>query len=312
MQQELMTMPRPPEGYRSAAGEPIPGTHDIISRFKNSTALIQWAYRRGKLGGELYEKGTYEIGHCVHKMCEMALQGASDDDIDGFMERCLESYEDRMKATKAFAAFKSWRDQVHVRPVMQEVPLVSEKYQYGGTPDAIVTINNGLGLVDFKTSKGGRVYLDMLLAMAAHGQLWLENNPDQPLTAGYHLIVLPKDGGTPGHWHYPELDCYWYMYKLLLEAYRLDKLCSDPKALEGRPIPRKVPRGQSNPSPISEPTPLSNPKSVSEPENTSNPNKISEPETSRNPITTSVPPMPLIKPKQLSMAELLRAYNHVR
>jgi hypothetical protein len=50
-------------------------------------------------------------------------------------------------------------------------------------------IGNGLGLIDFKTSAKGVVYTDQLVAMAAHGKLWMENRPGQPLTADYHLVV---------------------------------------------------------------------------------------------------------------------------
>jgi hypothetical protein len=35
---------------------------------------------------------------------------------------------------------------------------------------------------------------DHLIAMTAHGKLWEETHPQHPLTGGYHLLILPKDG----------------------------------------------------------------------------------------------------------------------
>lgn len=48
-------MPHPKQGYFTKDGVRVPGTTTIISRFKESGALIYWAYNRGKEGLELYE-----------------------------------------------------------------------------------------------------------------------------------------------------------------------------------------------------------------------------------------------------------------
>ena len=133
---------------------------------------------------------------------------------------------------------------------------MSEAYQYGGTPDTIALIGNGAGLVEFKTSKAP--YPDHLIAMAAHGQLWQETHPQHPLTAGYHLLILPKDGSPFQHHAYDDLSRYWRIFELYLEAYRLEK--------DSKPFAKKASRAA--------------------------------------------------KPKQvtahMTMAEMLRAYGHVR
>ncbi len=46
-------MPHPKGGYRDADGKRIPGVTTIIGRFKESGALIRWAYGRGRDGEEL-------------------------------------------------------------------------------------------------------------------------------------------------------------------------------------------------------------------------------------------------------------------
>jgi hypothetical protein len=82
---------------------------------------------------------------------------------------------------------------------------------------------HGLGLIDFKTST--KPYPDHLIALAAHGHLWEENHPQQRLTAGYHLLILPKDGSGFQHHAYDDLAPQWRLFTLYLEAYRLDKDC---------------------------------------------------------------------------------------
>jgi hypothetical protein len=108
-----------------------------------------------------------------------------------------------------------------VRALAQEVSLVSEKHQYGGTPDTIALIDGRRGLLEFKSSP--KPYPDHLVAMAAHGRLWEERYPDQPLDGGYHLIILPKDGSEFQHHAYRDLALHWRLFQLYLEAYRLEK-----------------------------------------------------------------------------------------
>ena len=185
-------MPRPKNGYMNAAGQPVPGTHDPINRFMDKTALMHWAYKRGCDGLPMYDRAAIDIGSTVHHMAELDFRGRPDREIEQYANDCLVAPDHLKKAWTSFGQFRAWRNQCHARAVAQEVPLVSETYQYGGTFDTVALINNGLGLIDFKTSK--EPYPDHLIGMAAHGQLWNEAHPDQPITAGYHLIVLPKDG----------------------------------------------------------------------------------------------------------------------
>jgi hypothetical protein len=105
--------------------------------------------------------------------------------------------------------------------------LVSEAFQYGGTPDTIALIDGGLGLIDFKTS--AKPYPDHLVALAAHGRLWEENHPQDPLSS-YHLICLPKDGSAFRHHAYADLSLQLRLFTLWLDAYRLEKGCTIAKA----------------------------------------------------------------------------------
>jgi hypothetical protein len=114
---------------------------------------------------------------------------------------------------------------------------VSEAYQYGGTPDTIALIGNGVGLIEFKTS--AKPYPDHLVAMAAHGRLWQETHPQHPLTAGYHLLFLPKDGSPFQHHSYTDLSAHWKLFTLYLEAYALDKALTA-KSTKAKPASAKL------------------------------------------------------------------------
>lgn len=232
-------MARPSTGYRNAAGMVIPGTTDIIKRFEDKSRLLFWAYKRGKDGyPDLYDDKALNIGTAVHMMAELDLKDRPRDDIDYYVEQTFPTdHESRSKAVAAYAAFGKWREDFHVRAHVQETSLVSEKLQFGGTLDTVAVIRNGLGLVDFKTSKNGEVFDGHVMQLAAYGILWNENHPEEPLTQGYHLIVLPKDGGAPVHREYSEAYLHPYRQRFWLYRKAMElEYCAKPAHLKGEAI----------------------------------------------------------------------------
>lgn len=230
-------MPRPKSGYKNAAGLPIPGTGDINGRYMNRERLLYWAFNRGKQGlPKLYDKSVLDIGTCVHTMAELDLRGDPEKEILYYLNATLPVQEDREKAAASFAAFRAWRSAFHVRAHKQEISLVSEKLQYGGTLDTIAVIRNGLGLLEFKTSS--EVYEDHLMQMAAYGILWEENHPNEPLDSGYHLILLPKDGSKQVHREFTKDQLHPFRQKFWLyrKAYEFEPICNDPKVLAGSAV----------------------------------------------------------------------------
>lgn len=232
-------MARPKEGYRNAAGQPIPGTGDINGRFMDRSRLLYWAFKRGKEGAaKLYDNSALDIGTAVHTMAELDLKASPQRDIDFYLTATLPNPEEQAKAAAAFGAFRQWRETFHVRAIAQEISLVSEALQFGGTLDTVAAIRNGRGLVDFKTTSTGEVYEDMPLQLAAYGILWAETHPNEPLDEGYHLILLPKDGGKPIHreFTHDQLHPYRQKFWLYRKAYDLDAVCNDPKVLKGAAV----------------------------------------------------------------------------
>lgn len=213
-------MPTPTKGYFNKQGQRLPGTTTILGRFKESGALIAWAYKRGKDGFELYESRdkAAEIGTIVHDMVELFIRG---EDHRPSLE-VITIPEDKAAASSAFDSFLEWFAGNKFEIVAQEIQLVSEEWQYGGTPDAIAIDSKGrLVLLDWKTSDA--TYSDHLVQLGAYRILWNENNPDKPLTGGSHLCRFAKQHGDFAHHYYPNLDDAERLFLLYREAYDKDK-----------------------------------------------------------------------------------------
>lgn len=275
-------MPRPANGYTNAAGQPIPGTHDPIKRFMDQTALKIWAHKQGLAGLPLYQRAAIDIGSTVHGMCELDLKGRPYADIEAYALTCLTAPDHLNKCFASFAAFRAWRERCHVEPVVQEVAMVSETFQYGGTPDTIAMIDGELGLIDFKTS--AKPYPDNLIALAAHGHLWDENNSARPLRS-YHLIILPKDGSAFQHHAYADLSVQWEIFTLYLQAYRLEK--KPVRSATVLPFKAATPAAEAAEAATA---------------------AAAKPRRARKPAVAVAAPAAA----PLSMAEILRSYGHVK
>lgn len=214
-------MPTPRKGYFLADGTRVPGTTTVLGRFKDSGALIRWAWKRGKdfPDEDLYASrdDAANIGTAAHAMVEERINGFDPENAPALL--ALDG-RGRERARNAFLMYEAWASMSNLEIVEQEMQLVSETYRYGGTPDAIGMVNGELCLVDWKTSNG--VYSDYLLQLAAYKQLWEENRPDMPLTGGFHLCRFSKDYGDFAHHYYDELSNAWEMFRHLLSAYQYD------------------------------------------------------------------------------------------
>jgi hypothetical protein len=227
-------MPRPSTGYRNAAGDKIPGTHDVTKRFEDNAGLNTWrvgeAYKRGVEDGKngtttKEDRSAIAIGTAVHLMCEIALRGASEHEIDAIPGRELTGLDHVIQAKNSYDQFKAWKATHKIEIISQEESIVSEAMQFGGTPDVVARVDGVIALVDFKscqTKNRGTLYLSQRIAMAAHAFLWNEKHPDQKIEA-FYLVNLPKDGGTFAEFALVDLSREWAMFTLQLQLYGLEK-----------------------------------------------------------------------------------------
>ncbi len=210
---------RPYKGYE-IDGEKVPGVTTILSRFKESGALMYWAWKQGTEGKDFREtkQAAADAGTLAHDMVEHDIYGQEFDTT---------SYEPETvtKAQGAFSAYQEWKQQTNLQIAEAEVPLLSRLHHFGGTLDAIL-VKGKLALGDWKTSNG--LYADYLLQLAAYQILWEENYPARQICGGFHLLRFSKanDASDPvsfSHHYWSQLDVAKQQFLHLLEAYKLDK-----------------------------------------------------------------------------------------
>ena len=208
-------MPTPKKGYW-LGDEQLPSVTTILGRFKESGALIRWAYNQGKAGVDLYGQRdeAADIGTLVHSMVECDIHQQPHPEIPP---------DWRGRVLSAYGAWQDWWQQSRLEIIATEMQLVSKRHKYGGTPDAIGRDPKGrVVLLDWKTSNG--VYLDYLLQLAAYQQLWNENHPRKKISGGCHLLRFAKENGDFAHHYYPDLSEALDEFLLLTKAFKIDKV----------------------------------------------------------------------------------------
>lgn len=208
---------RPQDCYRLADGTRVPGTTTITGYMKGA-ALLKWAWRQGRDGKELYgardEAGV--AGSIAHQWIEDTLHGTPPTAYDDAPAELL------AQARAGFDAFREWHAQSKPVILETEVPLVSERYRYGGTIDAIALIGDVRCLLDWKTSNG--TYPDYIAQVAAYRELLRERDGDRAPERAYLLRVGKEYADFHFHsWPMSVLDLGWKWFQAAHELYVTDR-----------------------------------------------------------------------------------------
>jgi hypothetical protein len=207
-----------PTGYYAADGGRLPSVTTINGCYGYKGQLENWFKRtwyEAALAGvpfnEVGKKAT-DIGTLVHSIIESEVHGLDYPEVPNDLRESVES---------AYRAFREWQFNNRLQIVATELALVSEKHRYGGTIDAVVRDSKGrLALGDWKSSK--KVRGDYLRQLAAYGELWNENEEEQ-LTGGFHLVRFSKEKGDLETRYFPELDDELQMFLTIRALYEQDK-----------------------------------------------------------------------------------------
>ena len=215
-------MPTPKAGYE-IDGEKVPSVTTIVGRYKESGALIGWAWKQGYGQGKRGEKmdrnkatrEAADIGSHAHALVEAHLKGLPQPETpENFTEPMYDA------AMSAFDAYLTWEKQTRMKIISLEAPMVSIAHRFGGTPDAIALLDDVPGLLDFKTSNA--VYTDFLYQISAYKNLHEEVHPDMLLSAGMHLLKFGKDHGDFTHHFFGNLEEAWRGFLLMRDLYEID------------------------------------------------------------------------------------------
>src|SRR3990167_9108423 len=200
--------------YKLADGTLVPSVTTILGRFKDAGPLMHWAWNRGRNGKAFRQErdAAAEAGTLAHAAVEAHVRRQP---ITWVGEPAVIE-----KAQMAFGAFLEWAEQTKLTVDKTELPLVSEMYRFGGTFDAIL-LGTKRAMGDWKSSNG--IYGEYLAQLAAYGQLWKENFPDQPIEGGFHLLRFDKTHGDFTHKWWGDLSVGWEYFLCLRQAYEHDK-----------------------------------------------------------------------------------------
>ena len=217
-------MPTAKSGYKLKNGTKVPGVTTILGRFKESGALMYWACEQGKAieRGEIssmYDKrdSAADAGTLAHLMVEKHINWEPEPDLISYPKETAKA------ARQGYENYLRWESDNKITVVKQEMQMVSEKYIFGGCPDAIGIDSRGQRcLLDWKTSSG--IYIDYLCQCGAYRILWEENHPELPINGGIHVLRFSKESADFHHHFFLELSEAEEMFLLLLRAYQLDKI----------------------------------------------------------------------------------------
>jgi hypothetical protein len=189
----------------------------IAGRFKDSGALIRWAYNQGAQGVPLEDARdkAATAGALAHDLIEAGLCAREAPALDGYDEEAIG------RARNAHAQFHRWHAGSQIEIVETEVPLVSEAHRFGGTFDALGKIDIAHVLVDWKSSNG--VYPEYIAQLGGYSILLRECRGI--VLAEAHLCRFDKDAETFAHhsWGRSVLDVAERAFLLMAELYALDR-----------------------------------------------------------------------------------------
>lgn len=160
--------------YRNAAGQRVPSVTTVLGLL-NKPALLTWAHEQGLAGLDFraVRDAAADLGTVTHALVEAHLKATTLD--------AQNVAPDVLKAANGAAKqFIGWWAREQLAVVATELPLVSERWQVGGTCDVLARRASGqLVVVDLKTSSG--IYHEMLLQVAAYAAM-VEETKGEPVS----------------------------------------------------------------------------------------------------------------------------------
>jgi len=203
-----------PKQYRTEDGKRLPSVTTITNRFKDSGGLIHWANEVGLAGMTTDEARAKALntGSLVHRIIEADIHGDARPPVPDELLPGVVS---------AIGAWTKWLRSYEVRVEATELPLQSKTHMFAGTLDLVIRdAEDRLAIGDIKAANG--IYPEYLMQIAAYGLLWDENE-EEKITGGFHLLRFSKEDGDFTHHFFPELADAKKAFLLLRAAYEMDK-----------------------------------------------------------------------------------------
>jgi len=197
--------------YKNSKGGIVPGA-STIANMLDKPALAPWANKLGLQGinSNDYSRKMAQIGTLAHSMIMADLKHEKVDTSEY-------SQEQISGAENSYLSWLEWSKYKTIKPIIIEEPMVSERYQFGGTPDFLGEINGIMTLADYKT---GGIWREAYFQTCAYRQLTIENGyppADKILILGFPRTEDEKFQEVT----YTSLDKGWEVFVYLLKVYDL-------------------------------------------------------------------------------------------
>ena len=222
--------------YRTKGGILVPGVTTVLAQLAKP-ALIHWAWKLG-MEGQDYRKVRDQaagIGTVSHYMVECDIKCLKPD-LSQFLNSSVDG------ANVSFGMYLDWKSETGIAFDHSEVQLVSERYLYGGTLDALGKMpSRKRRLVDVKTSKG--IYDEYIYQLMAYWACWDENNPNDKIDEACLLVLGKEKPSCTPHmvtWDEEAFEIFLH----LRDIYALQKK-GDPNRDRGRSWRKLVERGEA-------------------------------------------------------------------
>lgn len=157
--------------YLNKDGKRVPGVTTFIGVL-NKPALVPWANNLGLQGINVkdYVNDKADIGTLAHEMIFAHLKKEGPD-LSFYSQKQIDLAEN------SFLKYLEWEKKHTLKPILLETPLVSEKYQYGGTIDNFCVLDDVVTLLDYKTSKA--IYMEAHIQVSSYRKLLEENRKER-------------------------------------------------------------------------------------------------------------------------------------
>jgi len=198
--------------YKNKLGENVVGTTTVIG-ILDKPSLLNWVAKITKEGHDWqrYRDAMGDSGTLTHLRILHYLKGTKPD-LAEYSPATLKLSDNSM------LSFHEWEKSHKLEPILLESILVSDKYNFGGTPDYIGLVNGRLEILDFKT---GGLYLSVVLQLAAYRQLAHEKGYKVEYCRG--LSIPRTDGESFREELYTKFDDEFETFKHCLSIYNLLK-----------------------------------------------------------------------------------------
>ena len=199
--------------YKLANGQRVPSTTTVLNVLAKP-ALIQWAWQCGIDGKDwkAVRDSAGDIGTLVHYliMCHLTKQEPDTSEY---------SAQDIDQAESCLIRFWDWEKGHNLKGTLIETPLVSEIFQFGGTPDWYGLLDDIPTLLDFKTSKG--IYAEFFYQLAGYRTLLEEKGYEVQQARILRIGKEDNDGFEERTIN--NLDVQWQVFQHCLAIYQLQK-----------------------------------------------------------------------------------------